>query len=445
MAATAAALVCIGGAAVCCGSRIAAVKKCYCYSSSSNSNGSRGQHRATVWCCNAAAAANNSDSRPDVWKSGNGFHPLEELSSGEKEQLERVRTSKLNDGEIARTIAEVNSNAILLAPALSQSNAVYGTEVMFVVDEHGDIYFELADDNDVLHNLAVNPQCSFIIGFGELNELLTTELLPTYENHLADDPATLQVDVEAFVEDDSSQDEISSQDGDISESEDVSDTCDMPLGVHPMVFASKLAKVTSLDPVSGIFKPSMRLAMTGVVSSVTEEEAASARKMWEERFLWEDDDESSGDEEETQEASSSESEEEEWSDSSESETSLYKFQIQSIQLASDIGAHASVDVKEFRYSEADVLAHAAPDIIKRLNSGGKKVKRALKSLCHREHGVDFEEVVVIGVDSLGVDVRACRGIELKTMRFAFARRARCIDTAQLLLHQLLYPRSRHKK
>jgi phage replication-related protein YjqB (UPF0714/DUF867 family) len=91
------------------------------------------------------------------------------------------------------------------------------------------------------------------------------------------------------------------------------------------------------------------------------------------------------------------------------------------------------------------LAHSAAAIAERVNSAGSKTDRALKALCKRERGLNVEEVSVIGIDSLGVDLRVSCGIEVQTLRFQFARRATSEKNAEQLLDQLINPRFSHKR
>ncbi|MFS7902740.1 putative hem oxygenase HugZ-like superfamily [Helianthus anomalus] len=131
------------------------------------------------------------------------------------------------------------------------------------------------------------------------------------------------------------------------------------------------------------------------------------------------------------------------------ETSYYKLEFVKIHL---ISAHGNQRAKP------DAIAHSAPKIISRLKSGGEKTTLALKSLCWRWKGLQVEvtsahfmflclptlcrrflmmiicvynqvltyirceEVAVIGVDSLGFDVRVCSGRQVQTLRFAFKKR-----------------------
>lgn len=56
-------------------------------------------------------AADFSDSKPDASNKRRGkwgYHPLEELSKLEKEEIDQAGDGKLTDAEVARTISEVS-------------------------------------------------------------------------------------------------------------------------------------------------------------------------------------------------------------------------------------------------------------------------------------------------------------------------------------------------
>ncbi|XP_027337464.1 uncharacterized protein At3g49140-like [Abrus precatorius] len=74
------------------------------------------------------------------------------------------------------------------------------------------------------------------------------------------------------------------------------------------------------------------------------------------------------------------------------------------------------DIKEeeFLYAEPDIFVKTSA-ILERFNP---KWNDAFKALCKRK-GLDAEEAYLIGVDSLGIDVRILTSAEVKTHRFPF--------------------------
>ncbi|THU50194.1 hypothetical protein C4D60_Mb06t17540 [Musa balbisiana] len=104
-----------------------------------------------------------------------------------------------------------------------------------------------------------------------------------------------------------------------------------------------------------------------------------------------------------------------------------------------------VKIQDFQEARPDVLAHSATNIISHLKSGGEKVSQALKMLCMRQKGIHVEEAVVIGVDSLGFDLRVCSGRQVQTLRFSFATQATSEFSAERQLNDLLFPLLQQKQ
>ncbi|CAI0541237.1 unnamed protein product [Linum tenue] len=123
---------------------------------------------------------------------------------------------------------------------------------------------------------------------------------------------------------------------------------------------------------------------------------------------------------------------------------IYRFEIISIDLFSVYGTQKPIGFSEFQNAEADVLLNCVPTILERLDDRGIDVDSALKALCKKK-GIDSEEAHLIGVDSLGLDVRISSGVEVRTHRFPFKVHARSEVAAEKQIHQLLFPRSRRKK
>ncbi|KAJ7294146.1 hypothetical protein O6H91_01G009100 [Diphasiastrum complanatum] len=468
----------------------------------------------------AHVAAIHSASQSDAFKQCNklGYHPLEELSQSEKKQLEQQQHGKLTDAELARTIAEVNSTAVLLA-AFSPRISVLGTEVHYLVDEQGDFYFGIDNDNEFLRNIPSSPTCSVLIGIENLDDIMISDLFS-----VNDDELDTELDTD-------------------EESEDEGD---------------ELSETATRDSRMSMYKPSKKLKITGVVRQVTKEEEPYIRKLWNDRHVSDDDDDFSEDEEEDKpehEAISSavvvenleflddasynignkervtkdgaleasevlklKQEEErkcrntegslelfidvalpnedmitteptlesrslddesglekmtssnaematdislteessvprlsditpdgptilsEWYEEDEPGSLFYKLEIFSIELNASPGNQSSVEIKDFLYAKPDIIGHDASSLVDQINAGGKKFETALKLLCQREKGIQVEEASVVGIDSLGMDVRISCGIEIKNVRFSFNKRAKCADSAEKLVNQLLYSR-----
>ena len=99
-----------------------------------------------------------------------------------------------------------------------------------------------------------------------------------------------------------------------------------------------------------------------------------------------------------------------------------------------------MELDDFSQAKPDAIAHSAANIISRLKAVGENTTQALRSLCWRCKGIQVEEVALIGVDSLGFDLRVCSGAQVQTLRFSFKKQASSEYSAERQLNDLLYPR-----
>lgn len=532
-------------------------------------------------------AADRNDSTPESYKRQEqwGYHPLEDLSKVEKEGIEHA-DGKLTTAEVARTISEVNWSAFIFSTVVSDKDPVFGTEVQYLVDDHGDLYFEIENDNEFMRNLSPTQIYTVLVGYGNVDGLQfseETEVEGEDAESDSDDSSdeNEEIDVQIYwegmedSEDDSSEESFGSLGGwGGFESLDQ---------VHPMDFASKVSETASADYISEIDKPSRRLTITGVARLVTEEEEPYVQGIWYNKFLLSGGDDGDDDESEDERESpddhgesgkqggsqrpdvsqngtisgksvngthrivndedpdktlgasdlssseysllefpsisgskaesldqgrddlregsdgheagivsrelgkrkrrnnnrgaaldSSELTDEameieeaaevvlppgatlegetvigEWTEhrrrSLEVGTCFYKLEIVGIQLDTGPGTQTAVEVQDFAFAEPDALAHFSSSMMERINSGSRKVENAMKALCQRSKGLDVEEVSLVGVDCLGLDLRVRCGIEVRTLRIPFSRRATCQETADKLIDQLLFPRSSQRR
>ncbi|QCE01601.1 uncharacterized protein At3g49140 isoform X3 [Vigna unguiculata] len=128
-------------------------------------------------------------------------------------------------------------------------------------------------------------------------------------------------------------------------------------------------------------------------------------------------------------------------DQGNSNSTLYRLEILKIKLYSLYGNQSEISVLEFQDAEPDILAHSSSEILERFN---RFCHDDLKALCKKK-GLDAEGAYLVGVDSLGVDVRVFSGAEVKTHRFPFKIQAATINAAAKQIWQLLFPRSQRKK
>ncbi|KAJ0658277.1 putative heme oxygenase HugZ-like superfamily [Helianthus annuus] len=368
---------------------------------------------------------------------------------------------------------------------------IFWPDLPYATDEHGNIYFQVKNDEDILQTLtSEDTLVQVIIGLDTTEMVSEMELLGQAESDF---------DMEEIEDEDSGTDDEDNDDddGDYDDDEDDDESggydnewvslleegdddedpgdwakLDTMRSSHPMQFAKQMAQFVSDDPVDYMDQPPAGLAIQGVLRpTFLEENFVINKHMLDSRSKDEEADQIPESKEEdldvinghryepgpSQDGPNSE-EESQKDQVSGNGTSYYKLEFVKIHL---ISAHGNqvfcdldlqlnrvfafifvtailetkkkninitnplqtfVEVEDFKRAKPDAIAHSAPKIISRLKSGGEKTTLALKSLCWRCKGLQVEEVAVIGVDSLGFDVRVCSGRQVQTLRFAFKKR-----------------------
>ncbi|KAG0586327.1 hypothetical protein KC19_2G082900 [Ceratodon purpureus] len=253
-------------------------------------------------------AADHSGSKPEAHKRRGkwGYHPLEELTKHEREAMQ-AGNGRPSDADIARTITEVNWKAVIYASVVTIEDIVFGTEVQFLVDEHGDFFFEMNDDNEFLSKLSDSQTFTVMIGFGAMDEVQVSEMVDGGEE-MDDD----EDDDDILMEfSDDSDDEFNPEDvvppqfweelagatGSLHEG--LSPESMGSLGgwggpetlawVHPLEFATRISQAVTTDHTEEMNKPTKRLTITGVVRRVSEEEEPYVQSLWYDRFWWDED------------------------------------------------------------------------------------------------------------------------------------------------------------
>ncbi|KAK6155641.1 hypothetical protein DH2020_009889 [Rehmannia glutinosa] len=356
------------------------------------------------------------------------YHPFEEIAeSGFVENGEAT----LTPAETTRTIIEVNSKATLMFSGVVNEEIhenIFWPDLPYVTDEYGNIYFQVKNDEDILQTLTTEE---------------TIVVVNLYHIHVQDWVSIL---------DEEDQDEESDESlGDWAKLETMRSS-------HPMHFAKKLAEVVSDVPVDCMEQPAAGLAIHGLIRPAFIEEHSIIQKQISgpesgdvdtdniaEEQLQEGVVQINGHRQEKELAQDNPS----WTEDSEKDETVgngfafYKLEMIKIQLVSAHGHPGDVEIEDFRRARPDAIAHSAAKIISRLKAGGEKTMQALKSLCLRCKGIQVEECALIGVDSLGFDLRVCSGAQVQTLRFAFKKRASSEYSAERQLNDLLFPRA-HK-
>ncbi|GJP53344.1 hypothetical protein CLOM_g12503 [Closterium sp. NIES-68] len=116
-----------------------------------------------------------------------GYHPLEHVPAEEQDGRGRAGTGKdgrrcggaqLSPAEVARTVAEVNVQAIVFAALTEGSAGVLAADARFVVDHNGDVFVEVDEDDDFLRILHEDARlCSALVGFGSMEEVALDDLI----------------------------------------------------------------------------------------------------------------------------------------------------------------------------------------------------------------------------------------------------------------------------
>ncbi|XWS61237.1 hypothetical protein CRYUN_Cryun07bG0108600 [Craigia yunnanensis] len=373
---------------------------------------------------------------------------------------------------------QVNSKATLMFMGMINDEIhenIMWPDLPYVTDEHGNVYFQVKSDEDILQSLTVeNNSVQVIIGFE------TTEIMKEIE---LSGPSDVDFEIEEIEDEDSDvEDEDEDEDEDAEEEdydeewvaalEDENDQDDSNgtlrdwakletmRSSHPMYFAKKLTEVASDDPIDWMEQPSDGLAIQGLLRPAFIEEHSEIQKHMSTNQSRSSDTNqvekvvgdkvdlsiinghrnelgSSGD-------SSTTSEESEKNEISINGSSFYKLEMIKIQLITAHGHQTDVELEDFKQAQPDAIAHLAAKIISRLKAGGEKTTKALQSLCWRCKGLQVEEVAIISVDSLGFDLRVCCGTQIQTLRFAFNARASSEYSAERQLNDLLFPRGHQR-
>ncbi|XP_011084164.1 uncharacterized protein At3g49140 isoform X2 [Sesamum indicum] len=367
-----------------------------------------------------SVAADYSDSVPDSssYITSNGYHPLEELRDHG-----RVRDRMPTSAEIARTAVEANNRALLLFPGIvhcEPHEQISWAEFDYVIDDFG-VY----DGQNILQDHGASNPVTALIGMDishyqirkmDLSDDEILDIDAGYDVFLADD---------AFEVEDISNADIWGEWG-LPENSN---------WTHPVYFAKCLTKAIDVEHAKLMDYPSNGVVLWGFLKPTFIDEEFYLRRL----FHDEDNDGYSSDCEDGDVASVSSSH-----DGSCGRSTIYRLEITKIELFSVYGVQSVVSVQDFQYAEPDVLVHSIPSILERFGESRTRCNIALKALCKKK-GLHVEGANLIGVDSLGMDVRVCSGTEVRTHRFSFKVRATSECAADKQIQQLLFPRSRRKK
>ncbi|KAK9141339.1 hypothetical protein Scep_011020 [Stephania cephalantha] len=384
-------------------------------------------------------AADHSDSISDIsnFMKSHGYHPLEEL------KVVRRRNTMLTSAEMARTTVEANGTAVLVFPGMVHNEPhelSSWAELHYVIDDYGDIFFEIFDDENILEDhWALNP----------VNVLIGMDV-PLHMNKMEAENHTNSSDIDSIdilLEDESFED----TDPDASTPHVDWGTPYSSRQVHPSYFAKCMTKAVNSNYGKRMEHPSNGISILGCLRPAMMDDESYVRRL----FHYDGSDiyhdwKGEHDRVERQLPASYNLIEDDILginskyDGANISSTFFKLDIMRIELFSVYGIQAAISLDEFQEAEPDFLAHSASAIIERLSEGETKFNCALKALCRRK-GVIVERAKLIGVDSLGMDVRAFLGLEARTLRFPFKTRATSESAAEKKIQQMLFPRHIRKK
>ncbi|XP_031382609.1 uncharacterized protein LOC116196838 isoform X2 [Punica granatum] len=337
-----------------------------------------------------SVAADYSDSLPDSsnYISDHGYHPLEEVKAGKT-----IRDTKLTSAEIARTTIEACSSGLLVFPGTvhcEPHEQISWADFQYVLDDYGDLIFEVLDSENIIEDPGASNPVSVFIGMD----------MPVYENQwMAGEP-------------------------------------NIP-GIVPAdyTFEDDYIESVSKEYDKDMDSPSNGVSILGCLVPVFGDEEPYLRR------LFRNDDDGDVYDLDWKAADFSNSSKRNGNGFN---STLYRLEIFKIELFSVYGVQCEINRDDFLDAEPDFLVHSTSTILDRFAQKGIRCNVALKALCKKK-GLHVEGANLIGVDSLGMDVRIYSGIEVQTHRFPFKIRATSEAAAEKQIQQLLFPRSRRKK
>lgn len=388
------------------------------------------------------AVSENLNSLPDpLANSGSSYHPSEDIK-----ELVSDDDARLSDAETAKTLVEVNYKAILMFSGQNDEEIhenVIWPDLPYTTNEKGDVYFAVNNNEDILQTLIGDDKIvQVIIGLDNAELLNELEMSSSSDfdfdlEETTEDGSDTDTDDDLDYDEDSS-DDMEDDDDDLISSESSNNWTNLETMrfSHPMYFARKVAEAVSNTNLDLMEQPSSTIVVQGILKATAVEEHSFLRNHLSVADTIND--ENMKEEEDSNKSSNNEKNSHQ---KSKSETTFYRLEMIRIQLVSSYGTQSSVEVEDFQKALPDIVVHHSKNIISQIESAGDKTFQALKFLCWKLKNIQVEEAAIIGVDSLGFDMRVCSGTLVQTLRFAFSTRAASADSAERKLHDLLFPLS----
>ncbi|XP_078151370.1 uncharacterized protein At3g49140-like isoform X7 [Carex rostrata] len=308
-----------------------------------------------------------------------GYHPFEEMDDPVGHDGAHVNASHLSDAQIARTIVEVNNKAAIeLSLDDDFGDSFTYDKLSYSTDEHGDIYFEVDKEEEVLMEFA-GDRIKVVIG------LDTSEMIVDDRHGI--DAYDFDMDIirtDDYIYDDES-DSDDEDDDDIeffivdheSEEEPNWSVIETLKSVYPPDFAKSIAQAVCGTKIDWTNYPASGIVVKGYLRPAFSNEQTMAK-----RNKSTVDGENDDIDQNKQDGS----------------THFLKLELENIQLTTACGNQTTVSIQEFWGAKPDVIAHSAANIISRLKAGGEKITQALKSICWRNLGLQVEATSEFGAE-----------------------------------------------
>ncbi|KAL6840037.1 hypothetical protein ACP4OV_029847 [Aristida adscensionis] len=381
------------------------------------------------------------DSVPDSkYTRDRGYHPLEEVKERPKK-----KDLLLTDVETARTVVEANSKGLLVFPARVHSEPhghIAWSEYQYVVDDYGDIFFEVPDSENILLDDSANNPVTVLIGMDGPLVGENSVVISDFSDYM-DGESLMDVPDEHYSQID-------------TEITDILIEWGMPAtmrAIHPIYFAKCLTKAVHDNHGDKMNSPSNGVAIVGYLRPAFIEEESYLRSLFHNECKSDSHSSDSKDEynREPQPVSGTsrviddDKSRFDFNDVGTSADSMfYKLEIMTVELFSIYGKQLMIDPQDFQDAEPDILANSASAIIERIKDNSDQCAMALRSLCRRKKSLTVEDADLIGVDSLGIDVRTFSGLEARTVRFSFNAQALSERSAEKKIRRMLFPRYQRK-
>ncbi|KAG6433372.1 hypothetical protein SASPL_104983 [Salvia splendens] len=370
-----------------------------------------------------SVAADYSDSVPDSSSYATSYHPLEELRDNG-----RARDAMPTSAEIARTAVEANSKALLIFPSsvhYEPHEQISWAEFDYVIDDFGGLALPFIESDNLLICFVFYTYSHFLKVLSTYLQIYFLRFMTLYSlSHIcliqSETFTDVTLSIAHFI--------IAGIWNDWGMSENSNWT-------HPVYFAKCLSKAINVEHTKKMDRPSNGVAVWGFLKPTFIDEEFYLRRLFHDEES--DSDTSDCKDEDIRSYSTKD-------DGRCGRSTIYRLDIAKIELFSVYGIQSMIGVQDFQYAEPDILVHSNPSILERFVQTGTRCSVALKALCKKK-GLYVEVANLIGVDSLGMDVRVFSGTEVRTHRFSFKTRATSECAADKQIQQLLFPRARRKK